>query len=164
MSIGSDDGAGDVLDPPRSTGAPPEGGWSGVPGPPDQLPAAEDAGNILARLGGLPGPAQSFTIDIELAPQAIADLEAAAAFLAQRAKSVLELTRIPAPGVDEISLHAVEQIGKWAADNSENNLAATLRAGAEQLGVLAAKLRADLQTYLQVDELTLPSASEGLPR
>jgi len=163
MGHSSDGWAGDIPGPPMSTGALPEGGLVGLLGPPDQS-AAEDAGNILARLSGLPGPAQNFTIDIELAPQAIADLEAAAVFLERRADSVQAMTWIPAPGVDEISLHAVEQIGKWAADNSENNLYATLRTGAEQLRVLVAKLKADLQTYLQVDELDLPPASDGLPQ
>ena len=169
MSVGSDDEVGDVLGQPMSTDAAPEEGRLGMLDPPDQVPAAEDpaakdAGNILARLGGLSGPVQSFTIDIELAPQAIADLEAAAVFLERRAESVRDLTKISAPGADEISLHAVEQIGRWAVDDSANSLPAMLRAGAEQLRTLTGKLRADVQTYLQVDELALPSASEGLPR
>ncbi|MGH3933342.1 MAG: hypothetical protein ACRDTF_25575 [Pseudonocardiaceae bacterium] len=45
-----------------------------------------------------------------------------------------------------------------------NNLAATLRAGAEQLSALAGKLRADLQAYLQVDELPFRKPSDGLPQ
>lgn len=64
--------------------------------------------------------------------------------------------RIPAPGLDGVSLNAVVQISKWASDSGENNLAATLRAGAIQLNGLARKLREDLQTYLQVEELNLP--------
>lgn len=40
---------------------------------------------------------------------------------------------------------------------------ATIRFGAAELDTLAMKLRQDLQAYLQVDELTIPEASPGLP-
>jgi hypothetical protein len=66
------------------------------------------------------------------------------------------LANIPAPGADGVSINAVTQISKWASDSGENNLAATLHAGAKQLEDLARKLRDDLKTYLQVDELNIP--------
>lgn len=55
------------------------------------------------------------------------------------------------------------QIGKWASDSGENNLAATLVAGAKQLEDLAQKLREDLMTYMQVEELNIPQPNPGLP-
>lgn len=130
--------------------------------------AASDTGNVLtgtalgALLGGS-GAAQGFSIDYERAPQAIADLEEAAEFFEDRAKTALRLATIPAPGADGVSMNAVAQIGRWAADTGANNLEATLRVGAQQLRDLARTLREDLMTYLQVEELNLPKASPGLP-
>jgi hypothetical protein len=66
--------------------------------------------------------------------------------------------------MDGVSLNAVAQIGRWASDSGANNLEANLRAGAKQLRDLAHKLREDLQTYLQVEELNIPRThSPGLP-
>lgn len=135
-----------------------ENQWSG---------AASDTGNVLhgtalgAVLGGS-GAAAGFSIDYERVPQAIADLEEAARFFRDRAEVALRLANIPAPGTDGVSMNAVTQIGKWASDNGTNNLYATLVAGATQLDYLAHKLREDLKTYLQVDELNIPKASPGL--
>jgi hypothetical protein len=61
-------------------------------------------------------------------------------------------------------VNAAAQIGRWASDSGVNNLYATLLAGAKQLEDLAHKLREDLTTYLQVEELNIPKASPGLPR
>jgi hypothetical protein len=130
--------------------------------------AASDTGNVLAgaALGGLlggSGAAQGFSIDYERVPQAIADLEHAARFFNRRARMALDLANVPAPGIDGVSLNAVAQIGRWAVDSGENNLHATLVAGAKQLEDLAQKLREDLKTYLQVEELNIPKATPGLP-
>lgn len=129
--------------------------------------AARDTGNVLtgtalgALFGG--GAAQGFSVDYERAPQAIADLEEAAEFFEDRAKTALRLAAIPAPGADGVSMNAVAQIGRWASDTGTNNLEATLRAGAQRLRNLAQTLREDLKTYLQVEELNIPKASPGLP-
>ena len=134
----------------------------------DQLSgAASDTGNVLAgtALGALlggSGAAQGFSIDYERVPQAIADLEHAAEFFKERARTARRLARIAAPGIDGVSVNAVAQIGRWASDTGVNNLEATLTAGALQLADLAQKLREDLKTYLQVDELNIPQASPGL--
>ncbi|MGH3916129.1 MAG: hypothetical protein ACRDTC_22385 [Pseudonocardiaceae bacterium] len=143
-----------------------DGGVSGLVGPPVSLPGAADTGNILsyAGLGALGSTSAHFTIDIERAPEAIADLKAAAEFLRSRAELARGLATVLAPGADGVSLHAAEQIGKWALDSGENNLYATLRAGAQQLEDLAAKLGEDLKSYLRVDELKLPQPSRGLPQ
>ncbi|MGH3788568.1 MAG: hypothetical protein ACRDRG_18945 [Pseudonocardiaceae bacterium] len=133
--------------------------WSG---------AASDTGNVLdstplgALLGGN-GAAAGFSIDYERVPQAIADLEHAAKFFKDQARTARSLAKIPAPGIDGVSLNAVAEIGRWASDTGVNNLEATLTAGALQLEVLAQKLREDLKTYLQVEELNIPQPSPGLP-
>jgi hypothetical protein len=104
-----------------------------------------------------------FSINYEKVPQAIADLEHAAKFFRNRAKVAEELASIPAPGIDGVSLNAVTQIGQWASNAGDNNLAATLVAGAKQLEDLAHKLREDMKTYLQVEELNIPhDPSPGL--
>src|SRR5262249_4931597 len=113
-----------------------------------------DTGNVLAStpldalLSGN-GAAAGFSINYEEVPQAIVDLEHAADFFKDRANRAELLADIPAPGLDGVSINAVAQIGKWASDSGENNLAATLHAGAKQLQDLAHKLREDLKTYLQ---------------
>lgn len=122
-----------------------------------------DTGNVLSGtpLGDL--SAAGFSIDYERLPQAITDLEHAAEFFRDRAKVAEGLASIPAPGIDGVSLNAAVQIGKWAMDAGENNLAAILVAGAKQLEDLAHKLREDLKTYLEVEELNLPrDPSPGL--
>ncbi|MGI8577860.1 MAG: hypothetical protein ACR2KG_08050, partial [Nocardioidaceae bacterium] len=128
---------------------------------------ASDTGNLLAGtpLGALltgNGAAAGFSINYEALPQAIADLEAAAAFVDVRAKTALRLAYIRPPGTDGVSINAARQIGNWAADEGINNLHATLTAGAKQLKDLAQKLREDLKTYLQVEDLNIPTtASPG---
>ncbi|MGH3824444.1 MAG: hypothetical protein ACRDRA_16670 [Pseudonocardiaceae bacterium] len=129
---------------------------------------ASDTGNVLnstpldALLSGN-GAAAGFSINYERVPQAITDLEHAARFFLNRAKVAEGLADIPAPGLDGVSVNAVVQIGKWASDSGQNNLAATLVAGAKQLEDLAQKLREDLQTYLQIEELNIPKdPSPGL--
>ena len=126
--------------------------------------ATADTGNVLdgSALGALLSNC-GFAINYERLPQAIADLEHAAAFFKDRAKKARELATIPAPGLDGVSVNAVTQFGKWASDGGTNNLEATLVAGANQLEDLAHKLREDLRTYLQVDELNIPEPTSGLP-
>ncbi|MDQ3762110.1 MAG: PE domain-containing protein [Actinomycetota bacterium] len=133
--------------------------WSG---------AASDTGNVLegTALGALLGgnsAAVGFSIDYERVPQAIADLEHAAKFISNQADVAHSLANIPAPGADGVSVNAAAQIGRWASDTGTNNLEATLRLGAKQLEGLAQKLRKELKTYLQVEELNIPQASPGLP-
>ena len=134
-----------------------------------QWPAAGDTGNVLAGtpLGALlsgNGAAAGFSIDYERVPQAITDLKHAARFFKDRATRADALANIPPPGADGVSIHAAEQIGKWASDSGENNLAATLRTGALQLEAVANKLEEDLKTYLQVEALNLPrDPTGGLP-
>jgi hypothetical protein len=138
-----------------------ESRWSG---------ATSDTGNLLdgTALGALlgdNGAAGGFSIDYERLPQAIADLEEAARFVSEQAETALRLMNIRdyPPGTDGVSLNAVAQIGKWAADDGVNTLHVTLVTGANQLQVLAQKLREDLKTYLKVEELNIPKASPGLP-
>jgi hypothetical protein len=121
-----------------------------------------DNGNVLSGtpLGALLS-GDGFSIDYECLPQAIADLKHAAKFFESRAKIAGQLANILPPGADGVSIHAVEQLGTWASDSGQNNLAATLRGGALQLKTLADKLEEDLKTYLQVEELNLPKEPTG---
>jgi hypothetical protein len=131
--------------------------------------AAGDTGNVLegTALGALlsgNGAAAGFSINYERVPQSIADLEHAADYLQSQSEVAGRLASIPAPGLDGVSVNAVAQIGKWASDSGDNNLEANLLAGAKQLRDLARKLREDLKTYLQVEELNIPAIpSPGLP-
>ncbi|MGH3605513.1 MAG: hypothetical protein ACRDQI_16000 [Pseudonocardiaceae bacterium] len=131
--------------------------------------AAGDTGNVLqgTALGALlsgNGAAAGFSINYERVPQSIADLEHAAKYLDVQAQVARGLANIPPPGLDGVSLNAVAEIGKWASDSGANNLEANLAVGAKQLRNLAQKLRTDLQTYLQVEELNVPTMpSPGLP-
>ncbi len=129
---------------------------------------ASDTGNLLdgTALGALltgNGAAAGFSINYEALPQAIADLEEASRFITNQARRAQNLANIPPPGTDGVSVNAAAQIGRWAMDSGENNLHATLVAGAKQFQDLAQKLREDLKTYLQVEELNIPKASPGLP-
>lgn len=85
-------------------------------------------------------------IDVERTLQAIADLEATVVFLQKRAEVARRLANHRAPGIDE-----------------EKTVAAAIRAGAAEIETLAMRLRGDLRAHLQVDELTIPPASPGLP-
>lgn len=120
-------------------------------------------GTALGALPGGNGAAAGFSINYQRVPQAIADLEHAAEFFRKRADVARDLANIPAPGADGVSVNAVAQIGKWALDTGANNLETTLLTGAKQLRDLAQKLREDLKTYLEVEELNIPQASPGLP-
>ena len=128
-----------------------------------------DTGNVLSGmpLGALlsgSGAAAGFSIDYERLPQAITDLRHAAEFFESRALAAHALANIPAPGSDGVSINAVGQIGKWASDSGQNNLAATLQAGALQLRDLADKLEDDLKAYLRVEQFNFPKdPTGGLP-
>lgn len=117
---------------------------------------------LLAPLLGSDSSAGYFSIDLDRAPQAIADLNAAAEYLLDRAYEAGRLTLLPAPGADGVSLYAADTVARWATSQGADNLEAVLRAGAEQLRSFAAKLATDVQTHLGVDELKLPMANPGL--
>lgn len=128
--------------------------------------AGSDTGNVLSDtpLGALfsrNGAAAGFSIDYERVPQAITDLKHAAGFFESRVLIAERLARIPPPGTDGVSINAVEQMGKWAVDNGQNNLAAILKTGALQLHDLAQSLEDDLKSYLHVEELNLPKEPTG---
>ncbi|HET9257434.1 MAG TPA: hypothetical protein VFO16_19840 [Pseudonocardiaceae bacterium] len=125
-----------------------------------------DTGSVLSGtpLGALlsdNGAAAGFSINYEAVPQAIVDLKHAADFFRKRARDAHNLANIPPPGTDGVSVNAVSQIGKWASDDGQNNLEATLNTGAQQLDDLAQKLSEDLKTYLHVEELNLPKFPTG---
>ncbi|MGH3933337.1 MAG: hypothetical protein ACRDTF_25550 [Pseudonocardiaceae bacterium] len=85
-------------------------------------------------------------IDVERTLQAIADLETTVVFLRKRADVARRLADLPVP-----------------TSGGEGTVEAVIRAGAAQIETLALRLRAELRAYLQVEDLTIPSASPGLP-
>jgi hypothetical protein len=99
---------------------------------------ASDTGDVLdgtalgALLGGN-GATAGFSIDYERLPQAIADLEHAAEFFEDRAKTAYRLGNLNPPGTDGVSMNAAQQIGRWASDSGTNNLHATLTMGSGRL-------------------------------
>lgn len=113
---------------------------------------------------GLPQPTTttgggSYSVDVERAPQAIADLRRAAKALEAEAVRAWDLARITPPGLDVVSANAVRAFAE-AAVGEQGSLRLALLGGARRLREDADKLEASLKTYLQVDEISLPPARE----
>lgn len=101
----------------------------------------------------------SYSVDVDRAPQAIADLRRAAEALESEATRAWELARIEPPGLDVVSANAV-RVFVEAAVGEQGSLRLALIGGAQRLRDDADKLEASLKTYLQVDEISLPPARE----
>jgi hypothetical protein len=112
---------------------------------------------------GLPQPTTTtgggYSVDVERAPQAIADLRRAAQALRQEAEKAWELARITPPGLDVVSANAVRVFAE-AAVGEQGSLRLALLGAATRFESDADKLEASLKTYLQVDEISLPPARE----
>jgi hypothetical protein len=100
-----------------------------------------------------------FSIDLDRAPQAIADLRAAANVLRDEAKKAWSLARIKPPGLDEVSADAVRIMAE-AAVGEQGSLRLALEGAADRFENDADKLEASLKTHRQVDEISIPSARE----
>lgn len=114
-----------------------------------------------------PGPPQptttasggSYSVDVERAPQAIADLRHAAQALKDEARNAWNLANITPPGLDVVSANAVRCFVD-AAVGEQGSLWLALLGAAARFESDAEKLEASLKTYLQVDEISLPTARE----
>jgi hypothetical protein len=116
----------------------------------------------LANQSGLHEPTaggSGYRVDVERAPQAIADLRRAAEHLRLEADKAIALGRITPPGLDVVSANAV-RIFAEAAVGEQGSLRQALFGAADRFSSDADKLEADLKTYLRVDELSLPAARE----
>lgn len=136
------------------------GPLAGMPGG----PAAPAPGGGAPGQPGLPQPTTTtggggYSVDVERAPQAIADLRRAADALDAEAEKAWELALITPPGLDVVSANAVRCFAE-AAVGEQGSLRLALRGGARRLRADADKLETSLKTYLQVDEISIPQARE----
>jgi hypothetical protein len=99
-----------------------------------------------------------FRIEPEQVPQVIADLDEALKRV-QLIRSRAEwLAFTSAPGYDEVSLNAVRQIGEMAMGD-QGSLRAALDAYEQEIIKTKDKLRAQLQTYLGIEQVNVPPAT-----
>ncbi len=125
----------------------------GMPGAQATPPSAEGSpGTTMTGSGG-------FSVDLERAPQAIADLREAARTLRAEADNAWSLANIRPPGLDAVSADAV-QIMADAAVGERGSLRLALEGAAVRLESDANKLEAQLRTYRQADEISIPMARE----
>ncbi|MGH3788847.1 MAG: hypothetical protein ACRDRG_20380 [Pseudonocardiaceae bacterium] len=129
------------------------------PGPLPGMPGAQDppllAGSPSATTAGSGG----FSVDLERAPQAIADLRAAADALRVEARRAGDLARITPPGLDAVSADAV-RIMVDVAVGEQGSLRLALLGAADRFDGDADKLEAGLKTHRQADEISIPKARE----
>lgn len=130
------------------------------PGPLPGMPGAQAApppteGSPVTTTTGGGG----FSIDLERAPQAIADLREAANALREEAKKALSLARIRPPGLDAVSADAVRIMAE-AAVGEQGSLQRALEGAADRFENDANKLEASLRTHRQADEISIPMARE----
>lgn len=102
---------------------------------------------------------EAYSIDVEHAPQAIADLRRAAQALIDEARRASDLANIIPPGLDVVSAHAVQVFAEVAA-GERGSLRLALLGAAARFQSDADKLEASLRTYLQTDEISIPAARE----
>ncbi|MGH3751306.1 MAG: hypothetical protein ACRDRP_01180 [Pseudonocardiaceae bacterium] len=130
------------------------------PGPLPGMPGAQAA---PLPAGGSPGTPTTgsggFSVDLERAPQAIADLREAARALRVEAVNAWRLADIRPPGLDEVSADAV-QIMADAAVGEQGSLRLALEGAAVRLENDANKLEAQLITHRQADEISITMAQE----
>lgn len=101
----------------------------------------------------------AYSIDVEHAPQAIADLRRAAHALTDEARKASDLANITPPGLDVVSAHAV-QVFADAAAGEHGSLRLALLGAAARFRSDADKLEASLRTYLHTDEISIPAARD----
>lgn len=130
------------------------------PGPLPGMPGAQAA---PLPAGGSPGTPTTgsggFSVDLDRAPQAIADLRAAADVLRAEARRAQDLANIRPPGLDKVSADAV-RIMADAAVGEQGSLRLALLGAADRFENDADKLEASLRTHRQSDEISIPKARE----
>jgi hypothetical protein len=128
--------------------------------PPQAAPPTTLAGLLMP---GANGPAGSgggqFFIDLDRAPQVIADLEAALRRVEEMYWAAGRAVNVAlAPGEDVVSVNAAEQVAKMTS-GPEGSLTAALFAYQARLRETIDGLRQQLQTYHQTEEVNTPPAS-----
>jgi F0F1-type ATP synthase epsilon subunit len=125
-------------------------GMPGAQGP--SLPAGSLSSAVTTTTGG-----GGFSVDLDHVPQAIADLREAARVLRDEADNAWNLANIRPPGLDEVSADAV-RIMADAAVGVQGSLRLALEGAAKRLERDAEKLEAQLRTFRQADETSIPTA------
>ena len=126
------------------------------------ITSAPALGGTLANQSGVHQPTaggSGYRVDVECAPQAIADLRRAAKRLRLEAEKAMALGRITPPGLDVVSANAVRIFAETAV-GEQGSLRQALLGAADRFDSDANKLEADLKAYLSVDELSLPAARD----
>ncbi|MGH3940354.1 MAG: hypothetical protein ACRDTG_17310 [Pseudonocardiaceae bacterium] len=100
-----------------------------------------------------------FSVDVERAPQAIADLRKAADALRDEAEKSRNLAYMKPPGLDRVSHNAV-QVFVDAAVGPDGSLRMALECAARRLDDDANKLEASLKSHLGADNYSIPQARE----
>lgn len=125
----------------------------GMPGAQAAPPPAEGSPGFTTTGSG------GFAVDLDRAPQAIADLRAAADALRAEADNAWSLARIRPPGLDAVSADAVGIMAE-AAVGEQGSLRLALLGAADRFDNDANKLEASLRTHRQADEISIPKARE----
>lgn len=143
------------------------GAGGGQPGPLPGMPGAQAApAPAPAREPyvhpGYPHPNTTtggggFSVDPERAPQAIADLRAAAAALMVEARKAENLMYMRPPGLDRVSKNAVG-VFVDAAVGEYGSVRQALFEAAHRFASDADKLEANLKAYLGADNYSIPQA------
>ena len=129
--------------------------------PPQAAPPPTTLAGLL--MPGATSPAGSgggrFFIDLDRAPQVIADLEAALLRVEGIYRAARRAGRFKfAPGEDVVSVNAANQVAKMTS-GPDGSLTAALFAYQGRLRETVDGLRAQLHTYHQTEELNTPPAS-----
>lgn len=128
------------------------------PGPLPGMPGAQATPSPADGSPDIPTTGSGgFSVDLDRAPQAIADLRAAARVLWDEAENAWSLARIRPPGLDLVSADAVRIMAE-AAVGERGSLRFALEGAAVRLENDADKLEASLRTYRQTDEISIPMA------
>lgn len=138
------------------------GPLAGMPsGPAAPAPAPDRARYVPP---GYPQPTTTtggggYSVDVERAPQAIADLRRAADALEAEAARAWDLANVMPPGLDVVSANAVRVFAE-AAVGEQGSLRLALEGAVRRLRDDANKLEASLKTHLRADEISIPQARE----
>lgn len=100
-----------------------------------------------------------FSVDVERAPHAIADLREAARALWDEAQKSRDLAYMNSPGLDRVSRNAV-RVFVDAAVGQRGSVRAALECASRRLYDDADKLEASLKSHLGADNYSIPQARE----
>lgn len=107
----------------------------------------------------LDGSAQHFQIDLDQAPQAITRFQQAAQDMRDLMMEAADLINLKAPGLDEVSINAANEISRWTSTGEPGSLLPALESGAIQLEQAAEALQRSLALHRDTDEASAAQLS-----